>query len=86
MDAREEQQTRAGVELWKRRSVALEEVRKSELRALTEEEACRIFADMAFDSEMIWISTERSSAAGMVEQQRLFMLSDEHPARLRRRP
>lgn len=86
MDAREEQQTRAGVELWKRRAVALEEVRKSELRALTEEEAGRIFLSMDFDPETIWISPERSTAAGMVEQQRLFMLSDEHPARHRRRP
>ncbi len=78
-------QTRAWVAAWKERGKALEEVRKQELRALTEEEAGRLFAKMAFDPGTMWISPERAESAGFIEQQRIFMRSHEHPARHRRR-
>jgi hypothetical protein len=50
-----------------------------------QEEAGRMFAAMTGDTDTLWISPERSTAAGMLEQQRLFMSSHEHPARHRRR-
>ncbi len=86
VNEQEERQTRAWVDGWRDRSVALDQVRRQELRALSQDESGRLFADMAVDTDTIWISPERSAAAGLIEQQRLFMLSDEHPMRHRRRP
>ena len=85
MNEEEERQTRDWVAGWRDHSVALDQVRTQELRALTQDESGRLFASMAVDTDTIWISPERRSAAGLIEQQRLFMLSDEHPARHRRR-
>ena len=78
-------QTRAWVASWAERAKALDEVRKQELRSLTEEEAGRLFAEMTFDPETMWISPERAISVGFIEQQRIFMLSNERPARDRHR-
>jgi hypothetical protein len=86
VNEQEERQTRAWVVGWRDRSVALDQVRTRELRALTQDESGRLFASMAVDTDTVWISPERRSTAGLIEQQRLFMLSDEHPTRHRRRP
>ena len=86
MDAQEERQNRAWVAAWREHADALDQIRAEELRALTEEESGRVFADMAADTDTLWLSPERADAAGLIEQQRLFMRSDEHPARHQRRP
>ena len=80
MNPQEERQNRAWVVLWRETAAALEEVKVRELRALTEEEAGRMFADMAADADDLWISPERANSEGFIEQQRLFMRSHEHPA------
>ncbi len=85
VNEQEEHQTRAWVDGWRESGVALDQVRIQELRALTEDESGRLFASMSIDTDTLWISPERRTAAGLVEQQRLFMLSDEHPTRHRRR-
>ena len=85
MDDLEEKQTRAWVALWRETAAALEQIKTEELRALTQEEAGQGFAKMTADTDILWISPERGAAAGLIEQQRLFMLSHEHPARHRRR-
>ncbi len=85
MDDSETRQNRAWVAAWRGSAVALDQIKAEDLRALTQEESGRVFADMATDTETIWISPERDAAAGLIEQQRLFMLSNEHPARHRRR-
>lgn len=82
----EDEQNRAWIAQWRRSAAALDQVKREELRTLTEESAGRIFAEMIFDPETMWISPERAAAAGLIEQQRLFMSSHEHPARSRRRP
>ena len=52
MNPSEEQQNRAWVALWRETAAVLEEVKARELRALTEEEAGRMFADMAADGAL----------------------------------
>lgn len=86
MDNQEAKSSRAWVEGWRHTAVALDRIKIEELRGLTQEQAGRIFADTAFDPDTLWISPERRDSTGLVEQQRLFMRSDEHPTRHRRRP
>ena len=81
----EERQTRDWVAAWRETAPELERIREEELRALTQEESGRWFAAMSVDTETIWIPPERRDSLGFIEQQRLFMLSHEHPARHRRR-
>ena len=81
----EERQTREWVAIWRETAVALEQIKTEELRALTQEEAGQEFAKMTADTDTFWISPERAAAEGLIEQQRLFMLSHEHPACHRRR-
>lgn len=81
-----DKETRRWVAAWKERARVLEEVRRQELLALTEEEAGRLLEEMTFDPDTVWVSPERVGSVGLIEQQRLFMLSHEHPARHRRRP
>lgn len=85
MDTVETKQNRQWVANWKAAAEALDRVKVEELRGLTEEESGRMFEELAFDPDTIWISPERHDASGLVEQQRLFMKSDDHPARNRRR-
>jgi hypothetical protein len=76
---------RRWVETWKVAGPELERIRAHELRAMTEEQAAALSEGLGFDPENVWVPTERSESHGLVEQQRLFMLSHEHPARHRRR-
>ena len=85
-DNQEQAQNHAWVAGWRQTAAVLEALRTRELRALTEEEAGQRFADMAADPDTLWISPERAGAAGLIEQQRLFLCSHEHPSRHCRRP
>lgn len=57
---------------WRLAEVALLEVKREELRALTDDEA--IFAFNSFDlpPEMIYRAPDRAESPGFVEQQRIF--------------
>ena len=85
MNELEERQTREWIAIWRETAVALEQMKTEELRALTQEEAGQEFAKMTANTDTFWISPERAAAEGLIEQQRLFMLSHEHPACHRRR-
>ena len=86
MNPQEGAQNQAWVNRWRENGARLEKIKYQELRALTEEEAGRLFAAMTSDPDLYWISPERAGAVGMIEQQRIFLRSHEHPARHRRRP
>ena len=81
----EQEALRRWVETWKIAGPELERIRAQELRAMTEEQAAALSEGLGFDPENIWLSAERSESNGLVEQQRLFMLSHEHPANRCRR-
>lgn len=85
MHSENESNTRRWVAGWKDAAKALDRVKTDELRALTDEESARMFEALTIDSDTVWISPDRRDGAGLVEQQRLFMLSNEHPARHQRR-
>ena len=69
------EQQRAYVRLWKENTKILAQIKKEELRALTEEEACRdtdcVLSMMR--PQDAWRHDPNSS--GLFEQQRLFMLA-----------
>jgi hypothetical protein len=67
------EQQREYVRIWKENAKILEQIKKEELRAMTEEEACRS-VDCVLDAmrpQDAWRSDPKSS--GLVEQQRYFM-------------
>ncbi len=71
-----EDQMRAWVENWKRVGPELERIKREELRAMTEEEAFRRAELLGRSGAAdVWIEPGRAAAAGMVEQQRLFILA-----------
>lgn len=80
------EQLRAWVATWKAAGAELERMRAEELRSLTEAQAAAKFEKLAIDPAHAWRSPARQNGEGLVEQQRLFMLSHEHPARHCRRP
>lgn len=67
------EQTRAWVQNWKRTGPELERQKRAELRDMTEEQAGDIAATLAQSAaDELWTDPERHSAAGLIEQQRLF--------------
>ncbi len=69
----EKEQMRLWVENWRRVGPELERIKREELRALSEEEAfdqAELLGESMADE--IWIDSRRSTASGLVEQQRLF--------------
>jgi hypothetical protein len=70
--AQSSEEQRQWMEQWRSASVALREVKKSELRALTEQEALQQFNALDLPAEAVYISPNRSHGQGLVEQQRLF--------------
>ncbi len=67
------EQMRAWVENWKRIGPELEETKKRELRAMTEEEAgekAAVINESAADD--IWVRPAKARSEGFIEQQRLF--------------
>ena len=82
----EQEAMRRWVETWKIAGPELERIRAEELRAMTESQAAALSEGLGFDPENVWLTAERSESRGLIEQQRLFMLSHEHPAGHRRSP
>jgi len=69
----EKEQMRLWVETWKRAGPELERMKREELRALTEEEAYEQAQALALSApDDLWIEPGRLSAAGLIEQQRVF--------------
>ncbi len=66
---------RAWVENWKRVGPELEALKRTQLRAMTEEEAFKQ-AEMlsASAADELWVEPKRAAAEGFIEQQRLFHL------------
>lgn len=74
----EEEKMRLWVDTWKTTAVELDRIKTEELQALTEEQSARCFDDLAWPSEQLWFSPERSNSEGLVEQQRLFRNARKH--------
>jgi len=65
---------RAYVKQWQRTGELLDQIKWEELRAMTEEDAARIFEKLSMHPRDGWIRPEREQSSGLVEQQRLFRL------------
>ena len=64
---------RRWVNNWKEVGPILEEMKTRELAAMTDADSIRAFNALDCDLNLIWRSSERVNAEGMIEQQRLFM-------------
>lgn len=67
----EDERTRAGVAAWQRAGAALADVRRRELRALTDAEAMAIADDLLRLAEALPPAPD-DLGRGLIEQQRLF--------------
>ena len=74
------------INAWKAAGPELERMRADELSTMTEEQSALLFDALDFDPDQIWVPEDRVNSVGLIEQQRLFMKSREHPANRRRRP
>lgn len=63
---------RAYVKNWQRTGELLDRIKWEELRAMTEEDAARIFENLGMHPRDGWMPEERVVSSGLVEQQRLF--------------
>jgi hypothetical protein len=71
----------AWMDQWRSAEEALGEVRRQELSELSEQDSADLFNRCAMPTGEYWISPERSEAAGLVTQQKFFMMSREHASR-----
>jgi hypothetical protein len=63
---------RAYVKQWQVTGELLDQIKWEELRAMTEEDAVRIFENLSMHPRDGWMRPERQNSSGFVEQQRLF--------------
>jgi hypothetical protein len=64
---------RRWMDAWRLAAVALEEVKREELQAMTEEEACAASDMLLSMGPFPESGRARSETSGLVEQQRIFM-------------
>ncbi len=57
---------------WRSAEAALLEVKREELRALTDQDAVESFNSLDMPPELIYRSPDREQSLGFIEQQRLF--------------
>jgi hypothetical protein len=63
---------------WRFAEIALRQVKREELRAMTDEDAVAAFNALNMPPELVWRSPDRVCSAGLVEQQRLFQKARGH--------
>ena len=81
MDESTLEQTRRWVRIWKETGPLLEQIKKEELRAMTEKERCaRVVRLLSTPPPKGEYERKPSTTSGMVEQQRGFMLLRERLA------
>ena len=68
----DEEKNRLFVETWKKAGPALEELRKQELRTMSERDSARAFDSLEIPVGSAYRSEERRLSLGFIEQQRLF--------------
>jgi hypothetical protein len=71
-------QQRAWIKQWRRAEIALREVKREEMAAMTDDEAISAFNALDMPPELIWRSPDRANSAGLIEQQRLFKKAHSH--------
>ena len=76
--AKTPEEQRAWMNQWRAAAIALRQVRREELRAMTDEDAVAAFNALNVPPELVWRSPKRESSSGLVEQQRIFQKTRAH--------
>jgi uncharacterized protein YcbX len=66
------EEQRAWMNQWRAAAVALRQMKREELRAMTDEDAVAAFNALDMPPELVWRCPERIDSSGLVEQQRIF--------------
>lgn len=63
---------------WREAAAALRQVKREELRAMTDEDAVAAFNALDMPPDLVWRSPERENSEGLIEQQRIFSKARRH--------
>ena len=66
------EEQRKWMDQWRAAAIALRQVKREELRAMTDEDAVRAFNALDVPPELGYRSPERTNSEGLIEQQRIF--------------
>jgi hypothetical protein len=66
------EEQRAWMNQWRAAAIALRQMKREELRAMTDEDAVAAFNALDMPPELVWRCPERIDSSGLVEQQRIF--------------
>ncbi len=72
------EEQRIWMQQWRNAAIALRNVKRRELRAMTDEDAVAAFNALDMPPELVWRSPERIDSSGLVEQQRIFQKARAH--------
>jgi hypothetical protein len=72
------EEQRAWMAQWRLAEKALREIKREELRAMTDEQAIAAFNALDMPPELVYRSPERLNGSGLVEQQRIFGKARRH--------
>ncbi len=72
------EEQKAWMAQWRSAEVALRQVKREELRAMTDEDAVAAFNALDMPPELAYRSPERANSNGLVEQQRIFQKARRH--------
>ena len=74
-------QAREYVRGWQETGRIMEELKRSELRKMTEADAAKVFTELDYPLPSPWRSESKPEDNGLVEQQRWFMKAHAHRSR-----
>ena len=66
------EEQRKWMEQWRSAAITLRQVKREELRAMTDEDAVRAFNALDCPPELGYRNPERANSEGLIEQQRIF--------------
>jgi hypothetical protein len=66
------EEQKAWMKQWRSAAVALRQVKREELRAMTDEDAVAAFNSLDMQAELCWRSSEPANSEGLIKQQRIF--------------
>ena len=72
------EEQRAWMNQWREAEKYLRQVKREELRNMTDEDAVAAFNALDMPPDLVWRSPERIDGSGLVEQQRIFNKARRH--------
>ncbi len=72
------EEQRKWMQQWREAEKYLRQVKREELRAMTDQDAVAAFNALDMPLHLVWRSPERVNSEGLIEQQRIFKKAHRH--------